>query len=127
MDCYNANAAGVAAAVRTLEEMTAPGRRIAVLGSMLELGERSAAIHCETLEHVLCAGIDRYVLTGAFARAARCCEDDRVHLVETVDQLADRLPGLARAGDTLLLKASRGVRLERAIPALESHYGTAGD
>lgn len=127
VDCYNANAAGVAAAVRTLEEMTAPGRRIAVLGSMLELGERSAAIHCETLEHVLCAGIDRYVLTGAFARAARCCEDDRVHLVETVDQLADRLPGLARAGDTLLLKASRGVRLERAIPALESHYGTAGD
>ena len=61
VDCYNANAAGVEAAVRTLEEMAAPGRRIAVLGTMLELGERSAAIHCETLLRVLRAGIDRYV------------------------------------------------------------------
>ncbi len=123
VDCYNANAAGVEAAVRTLEEMAAPGRRIAVLGSMLELGHRSAAIHCETLARVLRAGIDRYVLTGAFARAARCCKDERIRLVEGADELADRLPGIARPGDTLLLKASRGVRLERAIPALESNYG----
>ena len=123
VDCYNANAAGVEAAVRTLEEMAAPGRRIAVLGTMLELGERSAAIHCETLARVLRAGIDRYVLTGAFVPAARCYPDDRIDLVEGVDELVERLPGLARRGDTLLLKASRGVRLERAIPALESSYG----
>lgn len=123
VDCYNANAAGVEAAVRTLEEMAAPGRRIAVLGTMLELGERSAAIHCETLARVLRAGIDRYVLTGAFVHAARCYPDDRIDLVKGVDELVERLPGLARRGDTLLLKASRGVRLERAIPALESSYG----
>ena len=127
VDCYNANAAGVEAAVRTLEEMAAPGRRVAVLGTMLELGERSAAIHCETLARVLRAGIDRYVLTGAFAHAARCYPDDRIDLVEGVDELAERLPGLARPGDTLLLKASRGVRLERAIPALESSYGGRAD
>lgn len=127
VDCYNANAAGVEAAVRTLEEMAAPGRRIAVLGTMLELGERSAAIHCETLARVLRAGLDRYVLTGAFAHAARCHSDERIDLVEGVDELAERLPGLARPGDTLLLKASRGVRLERAIPALESTYGGGAD
>ena len=127
VDCYNANAAGVEAAVRTLEEMAAPGRRIAVLGTMLELGERSAAIHRETLARVLRAGLDRYVLTGAFAHAARCYPDDRIDLVEGVDELAERLPGLARPGDTLLLKASRGVRLERAIPALESSYGGGAD
>lgn len=125
VDCYNANAAGVEAAIRTLEEMAAPGRRIAVLGTMLELGERSAAIHCETLRRVLRAGIDRYVVTGAFARAARCYKDDRLHLVEGVDELAESLPSFARPGDTLLLKASRGVRLERTIPALESRYGGA--
>ena len=125
VDCYNANAAGVEAAVRTLEDMAAPGRRIAVLGTMLELGERSAAIHCETLQRVLRAGIDRFVVTGAFARAARCYDDDRIHPVEGVDELAESLPSLARPGDTLLLKASRGVRLERAIPALESRYGGA--
>lgn len=127
VDCYNANAAGVEAAVRTLEDMAAPGRRIAVLGTMLELGERSAAIHCETLERVLRAGIDRYIVTGAFARAARCYRDARIHPVEGVDELAESLPSLARPGDTLLLKASRGVRLERAIPALESRYGGTGD
>ena len=127
VDCYNANAAGVEAAVRTLEEMAAPGRRVAVLGTMLELGERSAAIHCDTLARVLQAGIDRYVLTGAFAHAARCYPDDRIDLVEGVDELAERLPGLARPGDTLLLKASRGVRLERAIPPLESSYGGRAD
>lgn len=123
VDCYNANAAGVEAAVRTLGEMESPGRRIAVLGTMLELGERSAAIHCETLARVLREGIDRYVLTGAFAHAARCHKDERIDLVEGVEELAERLPGLARPGDTLLLKASRGIRLERAIPALESNYG----
>lgn len=123
VDCYNANAAGVEAAVHTLEEMAAAGRRIAVLGSMLELGERSAAIHCETLARVLRAGIDGYVLTGAFARAARGCKDERIDLVEDVDELAERLPGLARPGDTLLLKASRGVRLERVIAPLESNRG----
>ncbi len=123
VDCYNANAAGVEAAVRTLAEIAAPGRRIAVLGTMLELGVRSDAIHCETLARVLGAGIDGYVLTGAFARAGRCYEDDRIDLVENVDELAQRLPGIARPGDTVLLKASRGVRLERTIPALESSYG----
>ena len=127
VDCYNANAAGVEAAVRTLGDMAAPGRRIAVLGTMLELGERSAAIHCETLKRVLRAGIDRYIVTGAFARAARCYKDDRIHPVEDIGELAESLPSLARPGDTLLLKASRGVRLERAIPGLESRYGGGGD
>ena len=133
VDCYNANAAGVAAAVTTLEGMAAEGRRVAVLGTMLELGERSDAIHREALARVLRAGIDRYVLTGAFARAARqgadaraTLEDARVHLVDDVEELPDRLPELVRPRDTVLLKASRGVRLERAIPVLESLGGGGG-
>ena len=134
VDCYNANAAGVAAAVTTLKGMAAEGRRVAVLGSMLELGERSAFIHRETLASALRSGIDRYVLTGAFARAAAELADelaplaaDRVHLVHDVDELADRLPELVGPRDTILLKASRGVRLERAIPVLESLGGGEGD
>ena len=123
VDCYNANAAGVVAAVSTLAGMEARGRRVAVLGTMLELGERSAAIHRETLDSVLAAGIDRYVLTGAFARAAGRLSDDRICLVDDVDELAERLPVLVGTGDTVLLKASRGVRLERTIPALESSFG----
>ena len=155
VDCYNANAAGVAAAVTTLEGMAAEGRRVAVLGTMLELGQRSRAIHREALARALRAGIDRYVLTGAFARAAEeiaragppaiddpgpaaenpgpaardpaLLSDDRVHLVPDIDELADRLPDLVGPRDTILLKASRGVRLERAIPVLESLGGGEGD
>ena len=114
--------------------MAAKGRRVAVLGTMLELGERSGAIHREALVRALRAGIDRYVLTGAFARAAAQLADerapladDRVHLVHDVDELADRLPELVGPRDTILLKASRGVRLERAIPVLESLGGGEGD
>ena len=123
VDCYNANAAGVAAAVTTLEGMSARGRRVAVLGTMLELGARSEMIHTEALARALRAGIDRYVLTGAFANAARQVSDDRIHLVDDVASLAEALPELVGPTDTVLLKASRGVRLERAIPVLESLGG----
>lgn len=128
VDCYNANAAGVLAAVSTLKNMAARGRRVAVLGTMLELGERCRAIHRETLRRVLDAGVDRLVLTGAFARAFASDAPGartRVHVVSEVKDLADRLPELLAPGDAVLLKASRGVRLERAIPALESRFGEA--
>ena len=129
VDCYNANAAGVLAAVSTLETMAARGRRVAVLGTMHELGERCRAVHRETLRQVLNAGVDRLVLTGAFAHAFAGDAggaQDRVHVVHSVEDLADRLPKMLAPGDAVLLKASRGVRLERAIPALESRFGEAG-
>ena len=122
VDCYNANAASVEAAVTTLAAMETRGRRVAVLGTMLELGERSAAIHRETLGRVLKAGVDCFVLTGAFAHAGQGVPDGRILRVDDVAELAARLPSLVAAGDTILLKASRGVRLERTIPALESSF-----
>lgn len=123
VDCYNASAAGVSAAVSTLEAIQAGGRKVVVLGTMLELGARSRALHRETLERALDAKVDRFVLTGAFARAARRVSDARVYVVERVEELAERLPALVAPGDAVLLKASRGVQLERAIPALESAFG----
>ena len=122
VDCYNANAASVEAAVGTLAAMETRGRRVAVLGTMLELGERSAAIHRETLGRALEAGVDRYILTGAFARAGRGVPDGRIQRVDDVAALAACLPELVEPGDTILLKGSRGVRLERAIPALEASF-----
>lgn len=125
VDCYNANAAGVVAAVSALAAIGDEGRWVAVLGSMLELGERSEAIHRETLSAILHCAVDLYVLTGAFARAARHFEDDRIVPAEGVEELAWRLPRMVRPGDKVLLKASRGVRLERVIPALEYRFAGA--
>ena len=122
VDCYNANAAGVVAAVSTLAAMGDKGRWVAVLGSMLELGERSAAIHRETLSAILHCGVDLYILTGGFARAARHFQDRRIAVVDGIEELAWRLPRMVGPGDKVLLKASRGVRLERVIPALEARF-----
>lgn len=122
VDCYNANAAGVVAAVSALAAIGDRGRWVAVLGSMLELGERSDAIHRETLSVILHCRVDLYILTGAFARAARHFDDDRIVLAEGVRELAWRLPRMVGPGDKVLLKASRGVRLERVIPALEDRF-----
>ena len=126
VDCYNANAAGVLAAATALLAIGDEGRWVVVLGTMLELGERSAEIHRETLAAILELNLDLYVLTGAFARAARHFADDRIRAAEELVELAWRLPRMVGPGDKVLLKASRGVRLERVIPALEARFGGAG-
>ena len=115
LDCYNANPQSVRAAVRSLAERHADGRRVAVLGSMLELGERSALLHRRTLEDVLGTGIDRVLLLGEFAEAARTTpEDPRVAVFQDAEALEAALAEEVRPGDVALFKASRGVRLERA-------------
>lgn len=125
VDCYNANAASVTAAVETLAGLEVDGRRVAVLGTMRELGPRSDAIHLRTLRRVLQDPIDRYVLVGAFAEAGRRVADGRLCLVDRFEVLRERLPQMLEPGDAVLLKASRGCRFERAIPALESAFAEA--
>ena len=125
VDCYNANPAGVLAAVCALLAIGDEGRWVAVFGTMLELGERSAAIHRETLAAILQLDLDRVILTGGFARAARDFADERIEVIEELAELAWRLPRMVGPGDKVLLKASRGVRLERVIPALEYRFGEA--
>lgn len=125
VDCYNANPKGVLAALGALRGMERPGRRVAVLGTMLELGERSAEIHRDTLTAALGLGPDLLVLTGAFAEAADPADDPRIRAVADPAELVDRLPGLIEPGDRVLLKASRGIRLERVIPALEDRFAAA--
>lgn len=127
VDCYNANPQSVTAAVSTLEDMEASGRRVAFLGTMQELGERSAAIHLQTLRRVLACKIDRYLLAGAFADAGFHVDDERVRVVQTPGAAFEDLTLLLSPGDTVLLKASRGCRFERAIPAIESAFGKAGN
>jgi len=125
VDCYNSNPAGVRAAALALLLIGDEGRWVVVLGTMLELGERSAEIHRDTLAAILQLDLDLYILTGAFARAARDFADDRIAVAEELAELAWRLPRMVGPGDKVLLKASRGIRLERVIPALEHRFGRA--
>jgi len=101
-----------------------PGRRFAVLGTMLELGANSADLHRRVVERAVALGLDGLVAvaTGveAEAMAAAASPMAQFALVSEPEQAADPLTDWLLPGDCLLLKASRGVALERLLPALQT-------
>jgi UDP-N-acetylmuramoyl-tripeptide--D-alanyl-D-alanine ligase len=127
VDCYNANPQSVLAAADLLADTAAP-RRVAFLGSMLELGEKSASIHARVLADVLARSFDIVVATGAFAAAARSLEptafDSELLIADQPDQGYDQLWPKLEGDEAVLLKASRGVALERLLPRFEAHFGS---
>lgn len=128
VDCYNANPQSVQVALDLLEGQSAVGGRVAVLGSMLELGDASRRLHADVLADALARSVDTVVATGAFAEAARSLgveSDHKVLVAETWQEaypaLRDRLDGQ----EVVLLKASRGVAMEGILPLLEADFGAA--
>ncbi len=123
-DCYNANPASTRAAVRLLAQMRTAGRRIAVLGDMLELGPTTAELHAEVGAYVAAQGVDLLLTCGPLARelaqGARAAGMAAACVAEFADAAAAAEGALsaARAGDVVLVKGSRGVRLERVVQAL---------
>ena len=112
-DCYNAAPGSMRAALDALVEITPAGaQRIAVLGDMLELGPESAKLHAEIgayarerVSHLITLGERARAMGGSFH-----ADDPRA--------AAERARAVSRAGDVILVKASRGMRLERVIDAL---------
>jgi UDP-N-acetylmuramoyl-tripeptide--D-alanyl-D-alanine ligase len=117
-DCYNANPMSMRSAIDDLAE-TAPGRRVAVLGDMLELGPDERRFHREIGAHAAARDVNVLVTVGplaaemapAFARAD-------AHSVADAAAAAELLTRLLAPGDTVLVKGSRGVGLERVGRAL---------
>jgi UDP-N-acetylmuramoyl-tripeptide--D-alanyl-D-alanine ligase len=112
-DCYNANPMSMRAALDDLA-LSAEGRRVAVLGDMLELGADEQRFHAEIGEHARAAGVELLVTVGPLARAMR---GDRA--ADTAAEAATLVRELVRPGDTVLVKASRGVGLEVVAEALQ--------
>jgi len=122
-DSYNASPPSVTAALDLLAGL--PGRRVAVLGEMLELGEASAAGHRE-VGVAAAATVDLLVTVGkgatGIAAGARESGLDPSRIVEAHDRDAalDLLLRRLRDGDVVLVKASRGVELDRVVDALRA-------
>jgi UDP-N-acetylmuramoyl-tripeptide--D-alanyl-D-alanine ligase len=117
-DCYNANPMSMRAALDDLAA-SASGRRVAVLGDMLELGPDEARFHAEVGAHARAAGVDLLVAVGP--RAAHFADGyGEVLALPDAQAAAETVPGLLQPGDTVLLKASRGVGLEVVARALEA-------
>ena len=116
-DCYNANPMSMQAALDDLAE-TAHGRRVAVLGNMLELGPDERRFHAELGAQARAAGVELLVTVGSRAAHAGASYGGPVQAVATAADAAALLPRLVEPGDTVLVKASRGVGLEVVAQAL---------
>ena len=127
-DAFNANPASMAAALDLLA-VSEPehgvgrvgrGRRIAILGDMLELGPTEAALHAAIADHPAIAVIDLIHCVGPRMRALhdRLPRGKRGEWVEDADELAARARNLIDAGDIVLVKGSKGIKLARVVDAL---------
>ena len=126
-DCYNAAPESMRAAIDTLASLTTEGKRIAVLGDMRELGCQSERMHREIGEYVYARGIDLLFTLGAsgeyIALGAKSAGMSAEHVcsvtdTEEIDTLCALISAKLSEGDAILFKASRGVKLERAIDGL---------
>ena len=127
-DTYNANPASMRAGLATLGQQDG-GRRVAILGDMLELGPTSAASHREVGCYAAGQGVDYLALVGSFADdtavGARMAgmDSQRIRIFQEKQDVAAWIEGLLAAGqlqsgDWLLVKGSRGMRLEAVVEQL---------
>lgn len=124
-DAYNANPASAREALYTMDAIGTPRPRVAVLGSMLELGQQGPAFHDEIARAALASRADVIAGVGlfvaAFARVAPA--DPRVITAPDADALWPLLRHRIPADALVLLKGSRGTRLERLVPLLRELAG----
>lgn len=116
-DCYNSNPEAAKAMLDTLAALPGP-RKIAVLGEMLELGVWSEQLHAEVGAHAAAHGIDVVIaIRGAARHLAEAAEKAGVqtYFFEEPAAAGDALRALARPGDAVLCKGSRGTRVEKAL------------
>jgi UDP-N-acetylmuramoyl-tripeptide--D-alanyl-D-alanine ligase len=122
-DAYNANADSVIAALQTLKDLPCKGRRVAVLGDMAELGAQAEAAHEEIGRAAAELGVGQLFAVGEMApvtaRAARAAGLNRVFEFPDVESAAAAVKSFLKAGDVVLLKASRAQRLERIAERLK--------
>src|SRR3984893_13992063 len=118
-DSYNANPDSMKAALQTLVELDADGKRIAVLGEMGELGAESEQGHREVGETAATLGVDHLIAIGEMgemiAQAARKAGLEKTVGVRSTTEAAELLGEIAEPGDLVLIKGSRLARTERVM------------
>ena len=129
-DSYNANPDSMKAALRTLVELDADGKRIAVLGEMRELGKESARGHREVGETAAELGVDQLIAIGdmgaAIAEAAQQAGLEKTAAVGSISEAAEMLTEITAPGDLVLIKGSRTARTERVLEEFAKRQPTEG-
>jgi UDP-N-acetylmuramoyl-tripeptide--D-alanyl-D-alanine ligase len=123
VDCYNSNPESLDAVLRFVGRVPWKGRKVAVLGSMLELGAGSEAAHAQAGRLACEAGVDRIYLFGEEIRAGReacraLCPQRLALWTADIGRLTEALGSELEAGDLVLIKGSRGMAMERLLEPL---------
>lgn len=119
-DCYNASPASVEAALDNFGKIHTSGRKLAILGDMLELGAESVVLHKNLLPKLLYNKIDLLFTAGELMSHLISDSPPEIQGGSAMDSsnLADVIIHSIKSGDTLLIKGSRGMRMENIINAL---------
>jgi UDP-N-acetylmuramoyl-tripeptide--D-alanyl-D-alanine ligase len=122
-DTYNANPGSLVALLATAEAMRNDRPLVVVLGTMLELGPESAELHARMADAVMAVEPGLVAALGEFATAFERHREilgDRLLIAADADALGRVLSGRLTGNELVLVKGSRGVRMERAVPHLIS-------
>ena len=115
-DCYNANPDAMRAMLDVLKDTHTTGVRIAVLGEMRELGAWSEKLHTEVGEYAASSGVDVVIAIHGDARyIAQASGMTNAQFVESPETAGELLKAIARPGDAILFKGSRGTHVEKAL------------
>jgi len=121
-DAYNASPLSMRAAIETLAQL-APGRKIAVLGDMLELGDDAAKLHTEVGRHLGEQKFNALVTYGELAKhiaeGAKSAGVSEVYTADSHESAAEILQRIMREQDTILFKGSRGMKMEKIIGLID--------
>lgn len=126
-DTYNANPSSVKAALEVLAEVADNKRKIAVLGDMLELGEKADLFHNQLGESIASTGVDYLITVGRLARQMALgavksgIDGSHIFICDSNTEGFEKLEKLLLAGDVVLVKGSRGIRMEEIIQALQAN------
>ena len=128
-DSYNANPVSVVGALDTITSMKITGKRVVVLGDMLELGDKAEEYHQQIGRKLAQCHPDYTIVVGQFAGVVRAAAlsagltPEMIDVSQDLDEVVDRLGKLLHPGDLLLLKASRALKFERIESGLKATLG----
>ena len=127
-DTYNANPQSMKQAIEALRDMTTEGRKVLIAGDMLELGTFSGRFHHLVGKQAAESGIDLIVAVGKLAEhVAKGAQEagmneKKIKLCAVMKEAREKVAGLIKKGDTILVKGSRAMKMEEIVGDLESQF-----
>ena len=128
-DAYNSNPVSAKGALDTVASMKVAGRKVVVFGDMLELGDKAEEYHAELGRKIAASKVEFLVLLGSFSTVVRDAavkaglDSANIHIASDHSAAVELLTNYLQSGDLLLLKASRGIKLELVEQGLKATMG----